>query len=902
MTRACHTAVRMATGDVFSDAEIDDFLNRMGDRARRAKQEQPTTSDREALGKAAGELTREALFEALTAKRLEAAAQISRNVRRAKIDAMPARMTPAQRLEAINVGSERQGPGTSASIDAEGRARQMSLWGQVEIGLKKMPGLIDRMSDFWGASQRGFDRLIAREMARINGDGKVEPTGDEGALHAARVLSAALDRARLEQNDVGAWISKQEGYIARQTHDALKVAGGFWSETAELVRRARASGLKDLDMGAIRAEAERRAFGEWRDFILPRLDDRTFDGLEHEDVPFTRWEDDAEEARQLGRQAALKEARALAARGILKDPTDLKELMLHRVWMDIVTGRHNEISGASDLGDFRPQASLARAVSKSRVLHFASPDAWIDYNAKYGRGNLFATVMSQLERGARNAALMRTWGPAPDAAFDAERQHLAGEARTRGDVGAVKGLDTAMVRARFEAINGTADAPDNLRLARIMQTARQWEGLTKLGSIVLSKATDLPMTGHTFARSGAGFLAGYKAFFDGVLHLGGEDAKAAADALDVGARAFAGHMGSQYQASDGAKGWTSWASRLMYRVNGFQWFNESVRHGAAQALAAYLGREAAKGFDALHIGTKESLERFGVSPAEWELARGGLAPAADGRTYFTLDHFDQMASDRPKQAAAIGQAKLKFAMLIHNMLDDTVSEPRARERSGMTRGSRAGTVWGEIQRSFFQFKGFVNAIVGRHLVPAARGYAGYSPVALLAHMILGSALAGYVSMNAKTIARGEAPKPLIGASVGDTLKIWGASLAQGGGLGLYGDFLFGELNRNGSDFDWGSLGGPLLSDTETVAKVVRQAISGGAVNSSTGRSQIPGELVKLASQSTPLINLWYTRLALDYLVFWRLQEAASPGYLQRYDERVRNQEGSSFIVSPLSAQ
>lgn len=895
MTRACHLAVRWATGDVFTDAEIDDFLNRMSDRARRAKQEKPTASDREALAQAAGELTREELHAALLQKRLEVSAAIARDARRAKLAAMPAGMDGAKRLEAFNVGSERQGLGTSSSIDAEGRARQMQLWGQVKLGLEQQPGLENRLANFLGQSEKGFDRLVAREMARINGDGKIEPTGDEGALHAARVFAQALDDARQMQNDQGAWIDKTPGYIARQSHDANKVAGGFWGQLGEFGARVKAGGLKGADWKAARAAAERRAFGEWRDFILPKLDPRTFDGLELEDVPFTQWEDEAQEQRQLGRAKDLDQARQLAARQILKDPTDLRELMLHRVWMDIVTGRHAEISGASDLGDFRPPASMARTVSKARVLHFTGPDAWMDYQAKYGRGGLFSTVMSQLERAGRNAALMRGWGPAPEAAFAAERARLSNEARARGDLAGVKALDAAMVQARFEAVNGRGDTPEDMRLAQVMSTIRAWEGLTKLGSIVLSKATDLPMAGHTMARAGGTFLDGYKAFFGGVLHLGSEESKAAADALDVGARAFAGHMGGQYQASDGAKGWTTWASRMMYRINGFEWFNNSVRKGAAQGYAAILGREAVKDWGGLNAGTRETFERFGITPADWELARQGLAPADDGRTYFTLDHLE--AKDR-----ASADARLKFATMIHNVLDDVVSEPRAREKSGMTRGVRAGTVMGEFNRSFFQFKGFVNAIVGRHLIPAARGYAGYSPVSLMAHFIIGSALAGYVSMNAKAISRGEMPKPLIGDSAAGTAKIWGASLAQGGGLGLYGDFLFGELNRNGSDFDWGSLGGPILSDSETVAKIVRQAISGGAVNSSTGRSQIPGETIKLASQNIPLVNLWYTRLALDYLVLWRLQEAASPGYLQRYDERVRNQEGSSFILSPTSAQ
>lgn len=906
MARACHIAVRSATGDVFSDDEIDDFLDRVASQARRARKDAPTLTEREAIAAAAQAVTKDALKEALTAKRLRVAADLARETRRAKIDGFPARMTPAQRLEAVNVGSERQGLGTSSSIDAEGRARQMQLWGQVERGLAVMPGLKDRLSNFWGLAETGFTRKVAAEMARLNGGAGIEPTGDEGALHAAQVLVKAISDAREMQNSVGAFIEKIPGYIGRQSHDPGKVAGGFWRELGEVGRRAQAAkglgGLKDLDWGAARSAAEARAFGAWRDFILPKLDPATFAGLELEDIPFEKWEDEAEEARQMSRRRQVDAAKQLQASGIVKDATDVKELMLYRVWSDIVSGRHAEMTGGDDLGDFKPKASLARSVSKARVLHFTGPDAWMDYNEKYGRGGLFAGVMGQLERAGRNAALMKVWGPAPDAAFSAEIDRLAAEAKARGQVSQAKALNDPMVRARFEAVNGMAEAPENMRFAQVMRTLRGWEALTKLGSIVLSKTTDLPIMAGVFKRVGGSWLGGYKSgFFDGLLKLGSEDQKAAADALDVGARSFSGHIGAQYLASDGPPGWTGWATRLMYRINMFEGMNNAFRHGAAEGYSRILGQEAAKGWDDLNIGTRETFERFGVQPADWEMVRHGLEAAPDGRTYFTLDHLERQAQARPNQARAIDATKLKFQTMIHNMLDDVVSEPRARERSGMTRGTRAGTLLGEFDRSFFQFKGFINTIVGRHLVPASRGYAGYSPVSLLAHFILGTALAGYVSSQAKTISRGEVPKPLIGGSIGDTLKIWGQALAQGGGLGLYGDFLFGELNRNGSDFDWGQLGGPIIGDSETVAKIVRQAISGGAVNESTGRSQIPGELVKLGSSNIPLVNLWYTRLALDYLVLWRLQEAVSPGYLQRYEDRVRNQEHSDFLLAPTSA-
>ena len=192
-----------------------------------------------------------------------------------------------------------------------------------------------------------------------------------------------------------------------------------------------------------------------------------------------------------------------------------------------------------------------------------------------------------------------------------------------------------------------------------------------------------------------------------------------------------------------------------------------------------------------------------------------------------------------------------------------------------------------------------------HLAPAVRGYgnyAGLGRVGLVAHFIVASMLAGYLSMNAKRIIKGEQPLPLWSDDVGETAKIWGASMAQGGGLGIYGDFLFGEANRNGQGFSFAALGGPAISDFEHVAQVLLETIH--PTPNADGSSKLPGELGRIAAQNIPLVNTWYTRPALDYLIFWSL---GNPNDLQRYEDRVHNEQHSGFIsvggheLSPMNA-
>lgn len=897
MTRACAAPIRAATGDAFSDAEIDDILDRLARRHKRIKGKLPQASDQEAWAQAAGEMTREDVETALQAQRLEHFSRQANVDRTARLKALTdAGFSEPEALRAINVGSERQAPGAAASVDAEGRARGVALWGDVERGLGAHEGLTQKLSDFFGRGDDAFDRRVAHEMSRMNG-ADIEATGDADAQAAATVFNAALEKNRQAQNGLGAFIGRLEGRISRQSHDRLKVAGGFWREFAA------AGPSAPLKWGEARLAASRRAFRQWRDYIRPKLDDATFAGIDPED---------------LGDKA---EAEALHAAGVIDDPTDLQERFLYRAWWNIVTGGSETLGGASDLGEFQPPPGKARAVSKHRVLHFASPDDWMDYHGRFGRGSLYSVVMGELERGGKNAALMARWGPSPEAAFDNTTAKLAEAARARGDAGAATALQSRMRRAEFDELTGETNRPENLRLAIVGRSIRTSQVVAKLGGMVLSALSDTSLASQTFARAGGTFMKGYEGAFRGIARLQDADARRAADLMDVGARAASSHLAGRFTATDGPLGWASWAQRIFYKVNGFEAWNDGLRRGVAEMLSAHWGDEAQHGWADLQPGTRETFERYGLDESMWDLVRQQVTPLQDGRRYFSTDaldtieehHLARMAGASQKtvaqRAAAVGQMReelrLRFQTMAGGILDDAVTEARAREKVALTRGLKAGTLWGEAVRTFTQFWSFTAGVVGRHIVPAARGYAGRQPVALMAHLIVSSALMGYLSMQAKQLAAGKTPRPLLDEN-GHPTGAWAAALLQGGGLGLYGDFLFGEYARNGMPATLSSFAGPAVSELERLRLVVGAAA--GTLNpfaASTDREQsghvFEQQGFNLVKNNLPFANIWYTRLALDYLVMWRLQEAISPGYLARYEQNTKAQTGSDFWLHPTSA-
>ncbi len=415
MTRRCSDHVFNQLGGKFTQLEADGIVERLKGRLEK---------EIEASGKKAGELARKLADDATAEDIIASWAE-----RRMKLHALKAKARrqtfyadyvarggdEAEALRVLNVGEERQGARAALSVDTQGRALTVRLWKTLERDLDE-GGVLERLSNFWAKTDEQFELSVARELS-ISRGGKEKPTGDADAVKAASAIKRAQDEARRLQNNEGAFIGELEGYIGKQSHDALKVSGGFWKGSA----------LR----GDLRKARQKQAFEAWRGKIEPRLSERTFDGVKKGE----------------------------------------RENFLQEIWLDIVSGRHDRAKGANDLEGFRPPSSKAKSVSARRVLHFNSAEDWLAYNREFGRGSFLQSVVQDLEAAGRNTALMRTWGPAPEAAFNADLDRLSSEGRTR-DASIEKRVRSNVRRWEFDEVSGLSNAPANIRAATVMRWIR----------------------------------------------------------------------------------------------------------------------------------------------------------------------------------------------------------------------------------------------------------------------------------------------------------------------------------------------------------------------------------------------------------------------------------------------
>lgn len=290
---------------------------------------------------------------------------------------------------------------------------------------------------------------------------------------------------------------------------------------------------------------------------------------------------------------------------------------------------------------------------------------------------------------------------------------------------------------------------------------------------------------------------------------------------------------------------------------------------------------------------KEMHEEFILT---WSERQDDLVAFSDGVNERISQRAEQNAAElaelQPRIDRVLDDTRAQMADRLQQFfaddLDSAVISPDARTQAFMRQGQQAGTPIGEALRLFWQFKSFGIAIMQRAFLRELRGYGPKDSISQakgIALLMLGSLGFGYMAMTLKDLIKGKTPRPL------DNPKTWTAAMAQGGGLGIYGDFLFGESSRMGGGF-LETLGGPSIGKLADAKRLFDAAKSGDDVGA---------QGLRFLVSNTPGNNLFYTRMAMDYLFLYELQEAMNPGYLRRMERRAEEEQGQQWWLRPSEA-
>ncbi|MBS1088136.1 hypothetical protein [Gluconobacter wancherniae] len=840
--RHCFETASRAAGRTLSDADLEKIFDAA--QGRIDKYVRTGSSPRDAAMRAGKELADEHRVAAAVAKRN---AINNKFINRQLMERVP-EGKEAQFHRAIISSKEGNQRGLADSTDANMKAAASKVAAQIESDFREA-SLLKAVT----AKDKAFDRDIGRELWSLKtGEGK-SATGNSAAFAAAKIFRKYQDITRLLQNKAGAWIRENETFVASQTHDS------------ERIRK-------------VTADA-------WINAILPKLAERTFDEV----------------------------------------AGDRRE-WLKQVYLALSTGVHEGAASYGDALTFKGPGNMAKKLSQGRVLHFKDADSWMDYNAQFGRGNVADAVMGGILRGARNAAIMERFGTNPEAMYDRWTDQLIDRAKKRGDTEAVKQIQNDGARKVFSTLTGEYGRADNLTLAQIGMGARIINQLTMLGGTLLSSFPDIAVQMAMLRHNGVGLMESFSHLATGLLPSAKAERARIADLLGVGNEALMGDIASRFTAEDGKLGQLSETVNSFHKWTGMSYWNDAVRRGAATMVAYNLSRNTGRAFDELPARFQAALRRYGIEAPEWQAFGSVLQEAENGKSYLLPSHIadlpDEAVAHLPGTANhARNELERKLRLYVLDQVDEGMSEANAATTTMAHFGTQRGTVAGELVRAIMQFKSytinFMTRGLGRELMRMGDGNTSGDMKGLMravrtgadlpgiAILIASTTALGYVSMTLKDLAKGRNPrKP---EDAGDYAKLLTAAMAQGGGAGIFGDFLFGEANRFGGGFA-GTLMGPTLGDLGDVANAYQSIRDGWEDRGAQGGlKEAESQALRLTMAHVPFgaiapqaaaLNTFYGKMAMQYLVYYRLQEMMNPGYLQRFQNKVQQQNNQSFWLSP----
>lgn len=824
----CFEEASNAAGRALTDDELDQVFSDAQRRMDRMMRE--GLSPQEAARRAGVELANEERLAALIEER-------NRKINVLKRAGIMDRIVDGDEfrsLEGLLAGAENTRRNAALSVSAQAHGRVAQLMGPLLSDLDQA-GLLDALK----RRDVQFDADVAREMWRLDDPDRWPATGNRHAAEAARILNQHQETVRLMQNKEGAWIGKADHYVTRQSHDMWKIRG----------------------------RGDDAAYQEWRDTILPELDEQTFDALDEGASP---------------------------------------EAFLRATWQALSSGVHESANGADWLSGFRGPANFAKRVSQNRKLIFRDADGWLRYNAKFGQGHILDSVMTGIERGARNAAIMGEMGTNPVAMFNDIVDRQISRAKDRNDFTMVDKLRTLRDGNLLGVVRGESQQPANKTVAQIGAYIRTWQQVTKLGGVMLSSLPDIAVTASVARHNGVPLLEAYwreiQSLAPNWAAKGQKNKRQVAQMLGVGIQGHLGAIMNRFAAEDAPLGRMTRLVNGFHKWNGLQYWTDSLAEGLGLMLTHNLGRNADRAFDRLHPRLQESLRRYGIEAGEWDAVRRSAQEAADGAVHILPAELSRLPDDAVAHLLAEGQMaddlrqslRDRLGAYITDQVREGMTEPDPRTQA-LVRGSysamdRVNPVLGQAMRMFMQFKTYplthIRRTWGREVQRSGPDVAG------IVHLLAATTVLGYAAMSLKALIVGKEPR-----NPADWRTVL-AAMQQGGGAGIYGDFLFGEQSRMGNSF-LETLAGPTFSDVSKWLKLYNNTRdmalqSGDAPKGSAYLAAI----VQQASGQIPGGNIFWANAALKYLLFYRLQEMINPGYLRRYEHGVQQNQGQQFWLSP----
>ena len=556
---------------------------------------------------------------------------------------------------------------------------------------------------------------------------------------------------------------------------------------------------------------------------------------------------------------------------------------LGRVWETLKTDGNIKINP----GDKTQSRALADRLGSRRYLEFKSYDDWKSYNDEFGDGDVFTNVINHVEHMSKEIAMMDVFGPNPTAMkhyiSESALKHAAEkDVSETGAVNKIHSFVTQKKLREFDEMWGMATGKNSVLsndyFGFTMAGIRNLITASKLAASPLS-AVPGDMVTVRMAKAISG-LPGSRFITHYVSNLAKSDDRQLAIRLGLIAEAATSIAGQHHRYMGDLFGpaWTKNVSDFILRVNGLTGHTQAARWAHGMEWLGYFADNKGEAFKDLDV--KAALERAGITEGDWNEFRKTPLYEHEGAKFLRPDDVltrDDLHSNRARDLAD------KFQMFVIDEMHRAVPEATLHARAALLGESKPGTLTGELLRSFAMYKNFPITLLmqmqrGIMLQQGLRSRAAFAATYGLMLTAVGA-----LTVQLQQLSKGRDP---ISMNPSDKFgrAFWGQAALTGGGLGIWGDFLFRDANRFGGGL-MSTVAGPVAQFGSDVQKLT----VGNVLKTANGQKTSVGpDLLNFVHNNMPGSNLWYARLILQNGIMDAIQRAVDPDAMAKWQRDQAN--------------
>lgn len=576
---------------------------------------------------------------------------------------------------------------------------------------------------------------------------------------------------------------------------------------------------------------------------------------------------------------------------------------LGKAWDTIATNGIANIEPGKSNGT----GKTANRHAEERQIHFKSADDVIAYWETFGDKTVLEVLQGHVETMARDIAFVEHFGPNPNTTYKTLRDAALKEAALANPTQTPK-------------LEGEAVGLDNLwdyAAGRMKPTYRQ----------NLKAVADGVANLNTAGKLGGAALASFfgdKAMMEAVAHLNnlpmfqrwstevsllnptnGADRRLLQqqglmlDGVRSGLQRFYEGLGKT--------GTTGRIANAVMRITGMSAINDIRKGSFGLSLMSAIGDQIKGGveFGKLQDSDIRTLRQYGIEASDWntwklaelqDMGNGNknvLTPESIGRIPDAALEAAGIVQEGVTAAQARRAAIVKLLGAVNTESEFAIVTPGWRERATFYGDLQRGTVKGEIARSVLQFKAFPWAMFQRGMDAVANADTAVGKAVMTSYLIASTTILGAMLIQTREMLSGKDPRAM---NDKEWWKFWGAAFLQGGALGIYGDFLSSTNQTRYGTGPLEVLAGPTMGPLLELGLVQPM---------NAAKKRIEGKETHLAAQTlqdlkgfVPGNNIWYTKAALDHMIWQRVMEMLSPGYLATIRQKTMKEYGQEWYWRP----